>query len=164
MVAGEVRTIELCTEPAQIIGRLRLLRRLAYAKLRGYDWPLIRKMYSAIVTSIEAGENTWDSSFDRFESILYRRYTQHTRAIQGQPKERDREPKKWFCREFNRPEGCTRTSPHRGQGGLTKMVIHMCAACWMKERMRGNTQRGMSPAHTGIDYLARGTTPIQATK
>ena len=32
-VAGEARTIELYTEPAQILGRLRLLRRIAYAKL-----------------------------------------------------------------------------------------------------------------------------------
>ena len=37
LVAGEVRTIELCTEPSQILGRLRLLRRMAYAKLRGYE-------------------------------------------------------------------------------------------------------------------------------
>ena len=64
-IAGEVRTIEMCTEPA---GRLRLIRRMAYAKLRGYDWPLIRKMYAAILTSIEARENTWGSSFDQQNS------------------------------------------------------------------------------------------------
>ena len=33
LVAGELRTIETCTEPAQIHRRLRLLRRMAYAKL-----------------------------------------------------------------------------------------------------------------------------------
>ena len=33
MVAGESRTIETCTDPAEILGRLRLLRRLAYLKL-----------------------------------------------------------------------------------------------------------------------------------
>ena len=74
-VAGEARTIETCTDPAQILGRLKLLRRMAYAKLRGYDWVLIRKMYAAILTSIEAKENRWDSNFDRFEAILYRRPT-----------------------------------------------------------------------------------------
>ena len=62
MVAGEVRTIEMCTEPAQILGRLRLLRRMAYAKLRGYEWHIIRKMYAAIVRSIESNENTWESN------------------------------------------------------------------------------------------------------
>ena len=37
LVVGETRTIETCTEPAQILGRLKLLRRIAYLRLRGYD-------------------------------------------------------------------------------------------------------------------------------
>ena len=55
LVAGETRTIELCTDPAQILGRLRLLRRIAYLWLRGYEWFMLRKMYAAILTSIETG-------------------------------------------------------------------------------------------------------------
>ena len=35
LVAGETRTIETCTDLAQILGRLRLLRRISYLKLRG---------------------------------------------------------------------------------------------------------------------------------
>ena len=73
MVAGETRTIETCTDPAQILGRLRLLRRIAYLKLRGYEWHLIRKMYAAILTPIETKEYSWESNFDRFETILYRK-------------------------------------------------------------------------------------------
>ena len=73
MVAGETRTIETCMEPAEILGRLRLLRRMAYLKLRGYEWNLIRKMYAAILTSIETKEYSWESNFDRFETILYRK-------------------------------------------------------------------------------------------
>ena len=73
LVAGETRTIETCTDPAQILGRLHLLRRIAYLKLRGYEWTLIRKMYAAILTSIETKEYSWESNFDRFETILYRR-------------------------------------------------------------------------------------------
>ena len=73
LVAGETRTIETCTEPAQILGRLKLLRRIAYLKLRGYEWSLLRKMYVAILSSIETRENSWDSNFDHFETILYRR-------------------------------------------------------------------------------------------
>ena len=57
LVVGELHTIETCTDPAQILGRLRLLRQIAYAKLRGYDWPVIRKMYAAILRSIEAREH-----------------------------------------------------------------------------------------------------------
>ena len=127
-VAGEARTIELCTEPAQIFGRLKLIRRIAYAKLRGYEWHLIRKMYAAILTSIEARENTWESNFDRFENILYRR-------LHKNPK--DKEVKKWYCRDYNRPEGCSRQSPHKapvGAAGIIKTVLHICAACWMKDK------------------------------
>ena len=73
LVAGETRTIKTCTDPAQILGRLRLLRRIAYLKLRGIEWPSIRKMYAAILSSIETREYSWESNFNRFESILYRR-------------------------------------------------------------------------------------------
>ena len=73
LVARETRTIETCSDLAQILGRLRLLRRIAYLKLRGYEWHLIRKMYMAILTSIETKEYSWVSNFDRFETILYRR-------------------------------------------------------------------------------------------
>ena len=137
-VAGEARTIELCTEPAQILGRLRLLRRMAYAKLQGYEWNLIRKMYAAILTSIEARENTWESTFDRFESILYSK--QPTRQAP-----RDREIKKWFCRDYNRPEGCTKTSPHKapvGAAGIIRTVTHICAACWMKGKQEKRHPEG----------------------
>ena len=72
MVAGETRTIETCSDPVEILGRLWLLRRMAYLKLRGYEWHLIRKMYAAILTSIETKEYSWESNFDRFETILYR--------------------------------------------------------------------------------------------
>ena len=87
LVAGETRTIETCTDPAQILGRLKLLRRIAYLKLRGYDWHLIRRMYAAILTSIETAELSWESNFDRFENILYRR-------IPHEGRNTDREDKK----------------------------------------------------------------------
>ena len=138
-VAGEARTIEMCTEPSQILGRLRLLQRLAYAKLRGYEWPLIWKMYAAILTSIEARENTWDSSFNRFESILYSR--QNTaRHVQ-----RERDNKKWFCRDYNKPEGCTKPNLHRapvGAAGIIRTVHHICATCYMKNKQENKHPEG----------------------
>ena len=42
LVAGECRTIQTCKEPAQILGRLKLLRRIAYLKLRGFEWYMLR--------------------------------------------------------------------------------------------------------------------------
>ena len=137
-VAGEVRTIELCTEPAQILGRLKLLRRMAYAKLRGYDWPMVRKMYAAIVMSIKANEYTWESNFDHFEAILYRRPPSHSNhGRQGKSDDRP-PPKKWFCRDWNKGE-CTRSAPHKatfgaGANAVSRTVHHICATCYGKDR------------------------------
>ena len=143
-VAGEARTIELCTEPAQILGRLRLLRRMAYAKLRGYDWQLVRKMYAAVLTSIETRENNWESNFDHFESILYRQTFIKT------TKERT-DNKKWFCREYNKPEGCSKQSPHKapvGAAGIIRTVTHTCAACWFK----GKVEKKHPEGHESCPY------------
>ena len=85
LVAGETRTIETCTDPAQILGRLRLLRCLAYLKLRGMEWHLLRKMYAAILSSMKTGEYSWKSNFDRFETILYRK------ALTEAPRTMDRD-------------------------------------------------------------------------
>ena len=35
---------------------------MAYLKLRGYEWNLIRKMYAAILTSIETKEYLWEAT------------------------------------------------------------------------------------------------------
>ena len=141
LVAGETRTIETCTDPAQILGRLRLLRCIAYLKLRGIKWPLLRKMYAAILSSIETREYSWESNFDRFESILYRRaFTENTRM------DRDRDHKslevgcKRYCKEYNKKEGCPRTAPHTaflgsGPGAVKRLVYHCCATCIIKDRV-----------------------------
>ena len=139
LIAGEVRTIEICTEPAQILGRLRLLRRMAYAKLRGYEWPLIRKMYAAIVRSIEAKEYSWEDNFDRFETILYRRLPTVNRNNKGERYDRDIPQKKWFCRDWNKQEGCTKQAPHKawfgtGSNAISRTVLHMCAVCYLKDK------------------------------
>ena len=94
LVAGETRTIETCSDPAQILGRLRLLRRIAYLKLRGIEWHLLRKMYAAILSSIETREYSWESNFDRFESILYRRVMTESKHWDKEPKEHKQEPRK----------------------------------------------------------------------
>ena len=112
MVAGESRTIETCSDPAEILGRFRLLRRIAYLKLRGYEWFLIRKMYAAILTSIDTKEYSWESNFDRFETILYRRAIIDNRSHNSETNRDKEQGRKQFCRDFNKPEGCPRNSPH----------------------------------------------------
>ena len=149
LVAGETRTIETCTDPAQILGRLKLLRRIAYLKLRGYDWHLLRKMYAAILTSIETAEYSWESNFDRFENILYRRTLLDTKNPHD--KEDKRDPKidsrKRFCRDYNRPEGCPKSSLHlvwsgSGASATKRLVYHYCAPCLIKDKIPNEHPQG----------------------
>ena len=118
LVAGETRTIETCTDPAQILGRLKLLRRMAYLRLRGYAWHMVRKMYAAILTSIETREYSWESNFDRFETILYCKKSTFEQRSQPEARNgpdkdgRTETSRKRYCRDYNRPEGCPKNSPH----------------------------------------------------
>ena len=142
MIAGETRTIETCTDPVEILGRLRLLRRIAYLKLKGYEWHLLRKMFAAILTSIETKEYSWESYFDHFETILYRRmwadYKGHGGGERHPEKYKDMGGRKRFCRDYNRPEGCPKNSPHTGWIGngpsaVKRTVYHLCAACLIRD-------------------------------
>ena len=145
LVTGETRTIETCTDPAEILGWLRLLRRIAYLKLRGYEWNLIRKMYAAILTSIETKEYSSESNFDRFETILYRKVAIEGRAHYTEP--REKEGRKRFCREYNRPKGCPKNSPHpvwfgNGPSAVKRMVFHYCAACQIGDKQQREHPEG----------------------
>ena len=147
LVAGATRTIETCTDPAEILGRLRLLRRMAYLKLRGYDWMHIRKMYAAILTSIETKEYSWESNFDRFETILYRRVVMDNKPYHGEARPPpEREGRKRFCRDYNK-EGCPKNSPHpvwigNGPAAVKRLVYHYCAACLIRDKQQREHPEG----------------------
>ena len=137
LVAGKTQTIELCMDPAQILGRLRLLRCIAYLKLRGYEWHLLHKMYAAILRSIETGENSWESNFDWFETMLYRKIMADNKIQSGPRAEGG--PRKRFCRDYNKPDGCPKQSPHpiwtgSGPHAAKKLVYHCCAPCLLRDK------------------------------
>lgn len=132
-VAGESRTIELCTDKVQCVGQLRLLRRISYLKLQGNEWPCIRTMYAAILHSIETGEMSWDPNFDRFEGILNGR---PKLSKSDDPKTRRKDPsatapvKDWYCRAYNKPEGCPEGKSHWARiANRDRFVQHICASC-----------------------------------
>ena len=145
LVAGETRTIETCTEPAQILGRLQLLRWIAYLKLRGYEWSMLRKMCAAILTSIETGENTWETNFDRFETMLYRRLVAEI-PRQKQDRDRPQDKRIWYCRDYNKG-GCNKSSPHAawfgsGQSAIKRQVVHICAPCFLRNKASNEHPEG----------------------
>ena len=105
---------------------------MAYLKLRGYEWILIRKMYAAILTSIETKEYSWESNFDRFETILYRKMAIEYKTYQADPKQ-EKEGRKRYCKDYNK-DGCPKNSPHPvwlGTGAATvKKLVYHCL-CYM---------------------------------
>ena len=153
LIAGKTRTIESCTDPAEILGRLRLLRRIAYLKLRGYEWHLLRKMYAAILTSIETREYSWESNFDRFETILYRKTAMDNCPQASGPRQEPRqEGRKRYCKDYN-TDGCPKPSPHiawLGSGPSTtkRTVYYYCAVCLVKDRQQlEHTQNSLDCPH-----------------
>ena len=109
--------------------------------MRGYEWNLLRKMYAAILTSIETREYSWESNFDRFETILYRRVAVEPRHQYPENRGNDRESggRKRYCKDYNKPEGCPRNSPHTvwfgsGPSAVKWTVYHYCAACLVRDK------------------------------
>ena len=131
----------MCTEPAQIIGRLKLLRRIAYCKARGYDWPAVRRLYAAILRAIETREYTWESNFDRFEAMLYTKPPRDRESRDSRPtRDRASTNKIWYCQEWNKPGGCSKVAPHNawfgtGDSAVRRLVHHVCGTCMIKDKV-----------------------------
>ena len=93
-------------------------------------------MYAAILSSIETGEYSWESNFNRFESILYQKVITERNTDK---EHRPAEGRKRFCRDFNRPEGCPKVSTHAvwvgaGPTATKRTVYHYCAACLIRDK------------------------------
>ena len=98
-------------------------------------------MYAAILSSIETGEYSWASNFDRFESILYRKVLTESNRAPDRDRDRDtrQEGCKRFCRDYNKLEGCPKTSPHpawfgSGPSATKRTVYHYCAAYLIRDK------------------------------
>ena len=94
---------------------------------------------STIIRMIENGEISWTADWDRFEHHIY------DKIIQTPINKSDKSKKvsgggsdgTWFCKYYQRPEGCTREPPHPGKvGNALKQVQHICATCLSKERVK----------------------------
>ena len=89
-------------------------------------------MYAAILTSIETKEYSWESNFDWFESILYRRMAMEPRQPHIENKNKEQGSRKRYCKDYNLPEGCPKNSPHiawfgQGPSTIKRTVYHFCA-------------------------------------
>lgn len=141
-VAGEARIIEKCSDPIEMLGRLRLLQRVCYWRAGGAQWTKVRSMYQAILRMIEDQEMPWLLPLYQFDPLMNIDYD----LIINPNKEFPKKPKwkrndsevndNWFCKDFNRSE-CAEHPPHPVMfKGIEKMAHHICARCWKEKRER----------------------------
>ena len=70
LVAGEVAIILQAKCHTQAMGRLHLLKQLAYWKLHSGNLYKVQPLYMAVVRAIEEGESSWSSNFHLLEVLI----------------------------------------------------------------------------------------------
>ena len=148
LVAGEVYTIAACHDVFEIRGRLNLLGRLSLLKVKGYPWERLRELYAGVLTAIEMHKTTWMSDWRSIEDMCLDPADRVKRTTSTPMNNKNGKKEEWFCRNYNRPEGCQLTPPHEavvGKAGKKRKVKHFCAACWLKEQiMREHSEVDMT--------------------
>ena len=135
-MAGELSTIDTCQDIIEKIGRMQLLKRVALWRLRvNVTWPQIRNAFAHILRRIENKEVTWESDWDTFEQHIYDKIANTVKNEKS--KKSNIAESVWFCKAYQRQEGCAKDSPHLAKIGANfRQVQHICASCWLKEKQR----------------------------
>ena len=138
-VVGEIRTCFSVKDGLEIRGRMRLMARLATLKTKGYPWHKLRALYAGTVRGIEMRKTSWLQDWKEIEDDILDP-GDRIRPEKGDRAAADKKGKKderWFCRNYNKSEGCQLTPPHDASVGKPprrRKVEHFCAACWIKEK------------------------------
>ena len=134
-LAGELTTIMNSTSNEERQGRVTLLHKIAAWKLMSNTtWPQVRNTYAHVVRRIENKEISWSSNFDKFERHIYEKISSKNDKMD---KKKISIKSDWFCKQFQRSEGCSKETPHMAiVNGQNRQVSHFCAACWQKDRRK----------------------------
>ena len=122
-----------------------MLQKIALWKLRSnVTWQQVRNAYAHVIRKIENQETTRYTDWDRYERHIYDKVVSST-----YPAKTEKAKKKtgqlmettWFCKQYQKQEGCTRELPHlvsinTAHGTITRNVQHICATCWLDERVK----------------------------
>ena len=118
---------ENLTAQSEIVHRLRHLKSLmcfAYS----YPWECILDIHHEVLVELERGNRKWGDNFSDIESLNL--------LLQRKSKTSKTDKKKyWFCASYQRGS-CTKKSPHSAViGNERKMVRHICATCYLKDKI-----------------------------
>ena len=121
------------------MGRLHLLKQLAYWKLHLGNLYKVPQLYMAVVRAIKEGESYWSSNFQLLEVLVMRNqpktlhksskpiFKAHTESKEGK--------KVLFCKKYQSDECHTdlKNNAHWSTlGGKSHLLHHVCATCLLK--------------------------------
>lgn len=141
--AGELEAIASSLTPQEKEARLNLLKILAYHS-NLYPFKAITEWYAAFMQRIEKGISKWDQDPYMIGQVILARYRPEEKSVKKgkllPTKVHSESGRKqitvWFCANFNRNK-CQLESPHEATvRGKRVNVEHICAPCWLKNRVR----------------------------
>ena len=146
-MAGELLTINSTIDMNEARGRTKLLQRVAMWRLRtNVSWPQVRQAFAAILRMVEDHEIGWNASWDDYERRIYDKVlspsgsSTTSSGSTGKPRRINNNNSDnivWFCKNYQRIEGCSKEAPHQGRiGNMVRQLHHICAACWLKDRIK----------------------------
>ena len=154
-VAGETRVILQMEDHVSARGRLKLLMLISHWLCASKDWSNIRNLYEGIVESIEMGDDTWNSDFTHYETMInkYRGDKEHTTNKEQKTDGRKKTDKLevYWCKQFQKGK-CDKKSPHLSTINASEPpvpVMHICAHCWQKENTRAEHNEQDCPSKKG---------------
>ena len=90
-----------------------------------------------ILRKIENREIAWFTEWQRFEHHIYERVVPTVKSEKTRKTVQSGVEYMFFCKAFQKPEGCLHEVPHPGKIGTGyKTVHHFCATCWQKDRSK----------------------------
>ena len=135
-MAGELNTIMNIVSSEEHRGRVALLQKISNWKLlANVSWPQIRNTYAHVLRKIENRELGWNTDFNHFKRHIYEKLAMS--KLDKIDKNKFRSSTDWFCKQYQKLEGCSRESPHPVKfGNQTKQAYHFCATCWNKDKVK----------------------------
>ena len=134
-VGGEARTILKTNDSNECYGRLRILSKVSYLYEQCRSWEKARAAYFAMISSIEEGEASWNSSFGHYDMMCP---APSHEATEGRPEGRRRmspqSKKEFYCKEFQKGD-CGLQAPHRAWvKNSYEIVDHFCFQCFRNKQ------------------------------
>ena len=139
LVTGEVAIILQAQSHTQAIGRLHLLKQLAYWKLCSGNLQKVLQLHMAVVRAIEEGESSWSSNFQLLEVLVMADQTRvahkSSKPVFDTHTESNDSKEVLFCKKYqlNECQADLNNNTHWATlGAKSHLLHHMCATCLLK--------------------------------